>query len=52
MNYEIETENDYRDAMNRFLEICAAPKNEDEVKEMYLLMNLMGRYEQQNCSIN
>jgi hypothetical protein len=52
MNYEIKTEDDYRDALKRFLEICAEPKDELEVKEMYLLMELMGRYEQENCSSN
>ncbi|WP_346856358.1 hypothetical protein [uncultured Draconibacterium sp.] len=52
MNYEINTEDDYRDALKRFLEICVAPKDELEVKEMYLLMELMGRYEQENCSSN
>lgn len=52
MNYEIETEDDYRDALSRFLEICEAPKNEGEVKEMYLLMDLMGKYERNNCSYN
>lgn len=52
MNYEIETEDDYRNAMNRFLEICSAPKNEEEVKEMYLLMDLMGKYERENCAYN
>jgi len=52
MNYEINTEDDYRQAMNRFLEICSEPKNEDEVKEMYLLMELMGKYERKSCSYN
>ncbi len=52
MNYEIETEDDYRNALNRFLEICAAPKDDLEVKEMYLLMDQMGRYERENCSAN
>jgi hypothetical protein len=50
MKYEIETEEDYRNALNRFMDICSDPKNEDEIKEMYLLMNLMGKYERQNCS--
>jgi hypothetical protein len=49
MKYEIDTEDDYRNAMNRFLEICSAPKDETEVKEMYLLMDLMGKYERTNC---
>ena len=52
MNYEIETEDDYREAMKRFLSICEAPKNEDEVKEMYLLMAQMEKYERDNCSFN
>ena len=52
MNYSIETEDDYRNALNRFLEICSEPKDEDEVKEMYLLMDLMGKYERNNCSYN
>jgi hypothetical protein len=52
MNYEIKTEDDYREAMNRFLEICHAPKDEDEVKEMYLLMDVMAKYERENCSSN
>lgn len=52
MNYEIETEDDYRNALNRFLEICSAPKDENEVKEMYLLMEVMGKYERRSCSYN
>ena len=52
INYEIQTEDDYRDALNRFLEICAAPKDDTEVREMYLLMSLMEKYERENCSCN
>jgi len=52
MIYEIETEEDYQEALIRFLEICQSPKNPDEVKEMYLLMDLMGKYERENCSSN
>ncbi len=52
MKYEIETEDDYRDALNRFLEICNTPKSEEEIKEMYLLMSLMEKYERENCSYN
>ena len=52
INYEIQTEDDYRDALNRFLEICSAPKNDEEVREMYLLMSLMEKYERENCSCN
>ena len=52
MTYEIETEEDYHEALIRFLEICQNPKNTEEVKEMYLLMDLMGKYERDNCSEN
>lgn len=50
--YEIDTEEDYQKALKRFLSICEGPKNDTEVKEMYLLMDLMGKYERDNCSIN
>jgi hypothetical protein len=52
MIYEIETEEDYQQAIKRFLEICSGPKNNDEEKEMYLLMALMEKYERNNCSIS
>lgn len=52
MMYELDTEDDYQKALVRFLEICEGPKNEIEVKEMYILMDLMGKYERDNCSIN
>ncbi|MEN8115771.1 MAG: hypothetical protein ABFS16_02255 [Bacteroidota bacterium] len=53
MNYNIDTEDDYRDALKRFLEICSdSSKSPDEVKEMVLLMDLMGKYERENCSFN
>jgi hypothetical protein len=52
MIYEIKTEEEYYNALKRFLEICKNPKDSDEVKEMYLLMDLMGKYERENCSIN
>lgn len=52
MIYELITEDDYRDALNRFLDIWKAPKNAEELKEMYLLKNLMEKYERENCSYN
>jgi hypothetical protein len=52
MIYEVDTEDDYQKALIRFLEICKEPKNNIEVKEMYLLMDLMSRYERENCSEN
>lgn len=52
--YRIETEDDYRDALNRFLQICDddKTKNEEALKEMLLLMDLMEKYERENCSEN
>lgn len=50
--YRIETEEDYREALNRFLQICDTEKSEEALKEMLLLMNLMEKYERENCSEN
>ena len=47
---QIETEEEYREALKRFLEICSAPKNLEEEKELYLLMDLLEKYERNNCS--
>lgn len=52
MMYEVVTEEDYQQALKRFLELCVGPQNDDEVKELYLLMALMEKYERENCSIN
>jgi len=52
MIYEIETEEDYQHGLKRFLEITNGPKDDDEVMEMYLLMDLMEKYERENCSTN
>ena len=52
MIYEVVTEEDYQKALIRFLAICSEPKNEMEVKEMFLLMDLMAKYERENCSSN
>ena len=49
---KIETEDDYREALNRFLEICNIPKNDVEMTEFELLMNLLEKYERENCSFN
>jgi len=46
----IETEDDYRDALKRFLEICETPKDSAEIKELFLLMDSMEKYERNNCS--
>lgn len=52
MIYEIVTEEDYQQALKRFLEICGGQKDDLELKELYLLMALMEKYERENCSIN
>ena len=48
----IETEEDYRAALKRFFEICEAPQNNDEVKELFVLMDLMEKYERNDCSFS
>jgi len=49
----INTEEDYREALKRFLEICNKPRCVGEEKELYLLMQLMEHYERNNnCSIS
>lgn len=47
---EIETERDYRMALKRFMDICQSQKSEKEIDEMYLLIDLMEKYERANCS--
>lgn len=44
------TEDDYREALKRFLEICDAPKCSPEINELEKLMYLMEIYERDNCS--
>jgi hypothetical protein len=46
---KIETEDDYRDALNRFIELCKAQKTNDDLNELMLLINLMEKYERANC---
>jgi len=50
--YQIETEDDYREALNRFLKICDSARDDNELKEMLILMDLMEKYERENCSSN
>lgn len=44
------TEDEYREALKRFLEICDAPENTAEAEELEQLMTVMEIYEQENCS--
>jgi hypothetical protein len=52
MIYEIETEDDYQQGLKRFLEISNGTMEEDDLKELYVLMALMEKYERENCSTN
>ena len=52
MIYEIITEEDYHEALIRFLEICKEAKPDSELKEINMLLNLMSKYESENCDIN
>lgn len=52
MIYEIETEEDYQQGLKRFLEISNGSMEEGDLKELYLLMALMEKYERENCSTN
>ncbi len=44
------TEDEYREALKRFLEICDAPEGTPEAEELEQLMVVMEIYEQENCS--
>ena len=49
---DIITEDDYREALNRFIELCDSPKSNEEYRELYLLIDLMEKYERANCGNN
>jgi hypothetical protein len=44
------TEDDYREALKRFLEICDAHECPQEINELEKLMYLLEVYERENCS--
>ncbi len=50
MKEVLVTEDDYREALKRFLEICDAEEGSPEAEELEHLMTLMEIYEQENCS--
>lgn len=52
MMNEINTEEDYQEGLKRFLELSGSQQSDEELKEMYLLMALMEKYERENCSSN
>jgi antitoxin component HigA of HigAB toxin-antitoxin module len=49
---QIETEDDYRDALKRFMHLCESDKTDEEIEEMFLLIDIMEKYERANCSQN
>lgn len=46
---EIETEDDYRNALNRFIELCESQKTDEDLQELLLVTDLMEKYERVNC---
>jgi len=52
MNSEIHSEDEYRKALHRFLQICCAPKSTSEVEELCKLIRDMESYEQKHCPNN
>lgn len=46
---EIETEEEYREALNRFIELCESQKTDEDLKELLLITDLMEKYEKANC---
>ena len=46
---DIATENDYRKALERFIELCGSEKSDEELRELFLLIDLMEKYERENC---
>jgi len=46
----IFTEDEYREALKRFIEICDTPDNTAEAEELEQLMIVLEIYEQENCS--
>jgi antitoxin component HigA of HigAB toxin-antitoxin module len=46
---EIQTEDDYRDALLRFIHLCDTQKTDEDLRELLLLTRLMEKYEMANC---
>lgn len=46
---EIEREEDYREALSRFIDLCESQKTDEDLKELLLLADLMEKYERENC---
>ena len=46
----ISTEDEYREALKRFLEICDSAQDTQEAIDLEKLMYMLETYEQENCS--
>jgi hypothetical protein len=49
---EIHTEDDYRDALLRFIDLCETQKTDDDLNELLLLSRQLEKYERTNCGSN
>jgi hypothetical protein len=49
MTDKLETEDDYRKALKRFLELCCIPEDSPYLEEFFSLMDLLEEYEKINC---
>jgi antitoxin component HigA of HigAB toxin-antitoxin module len=49
---EIQTEDDYRDALHRFINLCDSQKTDEDLKELLWLTSQMEKYERDNCGSN
>lgn len=45
----IKTEEEYREALKRFMEIVDSPPDSHEIVELFSLMKKLIDYEQENC---
>ncbi|MBN1820948.1 MAG: hypothetical protein JXR31_13800 [Prolixibacteraceae bacterium] len=46
---KLQTEDDYREALTRFIEICNAPQDSAHTEELFKLIKLLEKYEKDNC---
>jgi len=49
---EIHNEEDYRDALLRFIHLCESQKTDEDLKELMWLSRQMEKYERHNCGSN
>ena len=49
---EIHTEDDYRQALLRFISLCESQKSDEDIRELVWLTSQMEKYERNNCGAN